>query len=227
MSKKEHKIKDLPIIKQNNKIEAVLIETRILYHLPFIIKNAIKKLGPNVSLTVVCGNSNEQYIREIKKNINRDIRIINLGIDNLTREEYSIMLLNSSFWRRFYGEKLLIFQEDTIIFRKLDQKFLEYDYIGAPLEDYSIGNGGLSLRSKSVMIKICEKYFDTEKPKLERTVKFLQKHKNNLKSRNINLYCKPDLAYLYKVEEFILEDCKITEIMRKYKIGKLPLFEYC
>ena len=69
------------------------------------------------------------------------------------------MLLDSSFWRRFYGEKLLIFQEDTIIFRKLDQKFLEYDYIGAPLEDYSIGNGGLSLRSKSIMIKICEKYF--------------------------------------------------------------------
>ena len=34
-------------------------------------------------LNSVCGNSNEEYIREIKRNINRDIRIINLGIDNL------------------------------------------------------------------------------------------------------------------------------------------------
>ena len=223
--KKENKIIDLPIIKQNNNVEAVLIETRILYHLPFIIKNAIKKLGSDVSLTVVCGNSNEQYIREIKKDINRDIKIINLGIDNLTREEYSIMLLNSNFWKRFQGEKLLIFQEDTIIFKKLHPKFLEYDYIGAPLEDYSIGNGGLSLRSKSIMIKICENFFDSEKHKLERAVKFLQKHKDKLKEKNINLYCSPNLAYLYKVEEFILEDCRITEMMRKYQIGKLPSFQ--
>ena len=67
MSKKGIKIKDLPVIQQNNTIEAVLIETRILYHLPFIIKNAIKKLGPNVSLTVVCGNSNEDILEKSKK----------------------------------------------------------------------------------------------------------------------------------------------------------------
>jgi len=223
--KKELKIIDLPIIKQNNNIEAVLIETRILNHIPFIIKNAIKKLGTEVSLTVVCGNSNEEQIRNIKKNINRDIRIINLGLDNLTREEYSIMLLDSNFWKRFHGEKLLIFQEDTIIFRKLDPKFLQYDYIGAPLENYSIGNGGLSLRNKSIMIEICERFFDSEKPKFERAVKFLQKHKDKLKIKNINLYCKSELLFLYKVEEYILEDCRITEMMRKYKIGKLPTFE--
>ena len=43
--------------------------------------------------------------------------------------------------------------------------------------------------------------------------------------KNINLYCKPNLLFLYKVEEFILEDCRITEMMRKFKIGKLPSYE--
>ena len=59
---KEKYIPELPIIKQNKNIEAILIETRILNHLPFIIKNAIYNLGSDVSFTIICGNLNFEYI---------------------------------------------------------------------------------------------------------------------------------------------------------------------
>ena len=55
------------------------------------------------------------------KKINRDIKIINLEKDTLTREEYSIMLMNYKFWEQFIGDKLLIYQEDSIIFKKLEK----------------------------------------------------------------------------------------------------------
>ena len=51
--------------------------------------------------------------------IGRQIRIIKIEKDNLTRLEYSIMLLNSKFYEQFYGEYLLIYQEDTILFRDI------------------------------------------------------------------------------------------------------------
>ena len=171
---KEKYIPELPIIKQNKNIEAILIETRILNHLPFIIKNAIYNLGSDVSFTIICGNLNFEYINNLKK-INRDIKIINLEKDTLTREEYSIMLMNYKFWEQFIGDKLLIYQEDSIIFKKLEKKYLSYDYIGAPFENKEIGNGGLSLRSKSIMIEICLKYFDNYYLKMEKNVELIKK----------------------------------------------------
>ena len=40
------------------------------------------------------------------------------------------MLMKSEFWRQFNGEYLIIYQEDSLIFKKFDDKFLKYDYIG-------------------------------------------------------------------------------------------------
>ena len=221
---KEKKLNNihLPIITQGKHIEAIFIEMRKLDHLSFIIKNAIIKLGSEVSFTIVCGNLNYEFFNNISKSINRDIRIINIGKDNLTREEYSIMLLTSNFWKQFLGQKLIIYQEDTIIFRKLDNKFLQYDYIGAPLENRLIGNGGLSLRSKDIMVRICRDYYDKFRTNMEKNVKLLNKHKLFLSKNKID-YTR--LSFFYLVEKNILEDCNITDIMRLYNIGKLPPFE--
>jgi len=224
--KKEEKTKfHLPLISEGNYIEAILIEMRPLKHLSFLIKNAIYRLGSNVSITIICGNRNLFLFEKLKKEIQRDIRIINLGKDNLTREEYSIMLLNSKFWRQFLGEKLIIFQEDTIIFRNIDKKFIEYDYIGAPLEDFRIGNGGLSLRSKNIMIKICEEYFDNYESIMKKNVNLLNKNMIIFKKNNIDYLNRKELYFFYLIEKYILEDCNFTDIMRKYNIGKIAPFE--
>ena len=67
---KDNKIPPLPIINPHSKLEAVMIEFRILSHLSFIIKNAIYRLGSSWAFTIVCGNINYDYIVNLKKNLN-------------------------------------------------------------------------------------------------------------------------------------------------------------
>ena len=94
----------------------------------------------------------------------------------LSRQNYSKMLLSTSFWNQCKGNNILIFQMDTCLNRNLFRKtpqildnFLKWDYIGAPWSNKRtprsllnskkrvyIGNGGLSLRRKSTMIHVCD-----------------------------------------------------------------------
>ena len=90
---------NLPKLHLNLEKEAVLVEFRILNHLGFIIKNNINKLGSDWSFTIICGNLNYNYICFIVENIKRDIKIIKKNISNISRLEYSIMLMNSEFWK--------------------------------------------------------------------------------------------------------------------------------
>jgi hypothetical protein len=151
---------ELPIINKNNYYEAVLIEYRCLPHLEFLIRNCIYKLGSEWSQTIVCGNLNYEYIMDIVKKIDRDIKVIKSEFDNLFPSEYSLFLSSAKFWNLFYGEKILIYQEDTCIFKKNIMEFIQWDYIGAPWKKEQndtpncVGNGGLSLRSKSVMLDV-------------------------------------------------------------------------
>jgi hypothetical protein len=153
---------ELPYIQNDRIFEAVLIEYRCLPHLEALIRNCIQKLGREWSHTIVCGNLNFEYIKEIVNRINRNIKIVKTNYDIVDQNIYNNMLFSIDFWKLFIGEKLLIYQEDTYIFKYNISNFIKYDYIGAPwpidlhINLKSVGNGGLSLRSKNIMIKILE-----------------------------------------------------------------------
>ena len=72
------------------------------------------------------------------------------------------MLCTVDFWNLLHGKKILIYQEDSIIFKNNIEHFLYFDYIGAPWyaekndNKSSVGNGGISLRTKNIMIKIIQ-----------------------------------------------------------------------
>ena len=168
---REKCIKRLPMIKKitipdfgdiTHVKEAICIEFRNLPHIEFLIRNTILKL-PKWDHTIVCGNGNINMIQricnDIQSNTKSEIKIIVLPVKHCTVLEYNKMLLSKSFWQRFQGEKLLIYQEDTMLFRNDIDRFLKYDYIGSPWiksrKDLPImgGNGGFSLRSKSIMIQ--------------------------------------------------------------------------
>jgi hypothetical protein len=86
----------------------------------------------------------------------------------IDRNSYNNLCLDINFWNEIDCEKLLIYQTDTFIFEKFDDEFLKYDYLGAnwgPSKhsdsirkklnlnfDLHFGNGGLSLRSKEIII---------------------------------------------------------------------------
>lgn len=150
----------LPQIPLQSSCEAVLIEFREFPHLEFLIRNCIFKLREKWSYTVVCGNKNFKFITEICSRISPNINIIKVNVDNMIPTQYNKFLTSLSFWKMLHGEKILIYQEDSILFRSNIDMFLHYDYIGAPFPKYQndtpngVGNGGFSLRSKSIMIKI-------------------------------------------------------------------------
>lgn len=160
-----HFLEHIPTCKIKKKLfnEAVFIDFRILSNIEFIIRNAILKLGFKWSYTIVCGIDNYEYISNIVEKINKNIRIIKLDYNNITQDKYSKLLMSEDFWNNFLGEKILIYQEDSLIFHNNILPFLQYDYIGAPFSKNKndtpnkVGNGGLSIRTKYKMLEVIKK----------------------------------------------------------------------
>ena len=195
----------LPNIQLNKDYEAVLIEYRCLPHLEFIIRNNIYKLGSKWSYTIICGNLNYNFILNMTKNISNNIKIIKTNFDNLNQEKYSYFLTKLNFWNLLKGKKILIHQEDSIIFKSNIEDFIDWDYIGAPWpknqndNSNSVGNGGFSLRTKQSMIDVINKI------SLEKTIF----NSNTLK------YMKR------KKLKYGPEDVYFSLNMLKYNIGKV------
>jgi hypothetical protein len=89
-----------------------------------------------------------------------------MGVDNLTNIQHSEYMESVNFWRKVKGKKALIFQTDSLLLRNGIDEFLEYDYVGAPWrkpkENQWVGNGGLSIRTVSKMVEICDNNSVTE-----------------------------------------------------------------
>lgn len=200
---------EIPDIVQNNLCETVLVEFRWFEHLEFLVRNMVLKL-PLWSHTIVCGNINYDYIKIMCDNIHKDIKIVKLNIDNLSPSDYSNLLISRNFWDNFYGEKILIYQEDSFLFHSENiDVFLEYDYVGAPWKteqddnSYGVGNGGFSLRSKSKMIEVIEKI----KPEKLFIGEFTK-------------------AYMNYTDSYILpEDVYFSKSLIDYNIGKVATRE--
>lgn len=74
--------------------------------------------------------------------------------------EYNNLLTSITFWNAIPREHVLIFQHDSELLKEGIDDFLEWDYVGAPWvwqKRKRGGNGGLSIRSKSAMIKTIER----------------------------------------------------------------------
>jgi len=140
---------------------AIIVEPRIHNALPFVLQNFNENLSDEWSILVFHGTENNIFIKDFIKNSNiTRIETVELNIKNLTTEEYSNLLKTKEFYNLIKTEIFLIFQVDTLIIpenKNIINEFLEYDYVGSPWEDNSIGNGGLSLRKKSKMLEIIEK----------------------------------------------------------------------
>jgi hypothetical protein len=183
---------------------AILPESRMLPHLEFILRNAIDKLPDNFVIAVTCTSSTFSDMKALCNTINENILVIDCGISDITQNSYNNMLLTREFWEKFDYENILIYQQDTMIFREGLEDFLEYDYIGAPWpggddNPVGVGNGGLSFRKRSKLLKC----LDTVSPgslELGKTTKnYMEKY---------NLDNPP-------------EDVYFTKTMIGYKIGRV------
>jgi len=145
---------------------AVIVEPREHPALSFVLNNFLKNLSDDWLIIIMHGSKNGKYIdniisTDLQKYRSR-IAKINLFVDNLNINQYTELFLSEAFYKNIPTETFLVFQTDTMICEKnkdLINQFLDYDYVGAPWWQWGdVGNGGLSLRKKSVALNCIRNY---------------------------------------------------------------------
>lgn len=190
-----------------NNSACIIIEPRVLDILPFVFNVfASETKWPIVWFH---GNTNKEFAEEIKSKSNFELILINLNTNNLTVVDYSNILLSTQFWEHVHFENVLIFQWDTMLtgFISIDdmmKECSEYDYVGAPWghtgEDTDlfaqVGNGGLSFRKKSAMLKLSKLIIGNKHPEDLQ----IYKHRHHIKIAPF------DIAKKFSVEMILFHE---------------------
>ena len=164
------------------KYSAVIVEPRIDFAFEFCVRNVMYHLGSTWDLLVLHSTGplgNEQFVRRSLFGLPN---VTFKAADSVTDgDSYNKLLKSSSFWQNLKDSgvsKIFLFQTDSIMLRHGIDEFMQWDYIGAPwhmqegaasgawLQRFQrngillegVGNGGVSLRTVSMMLKISEKY---------------------------------------------------------------------
>ena len=150
-------VRDKPITRVTPNKVAVIIEPRNDVVLQDLLIWMVHLLAPRGwHFIVYHGNQNKDIIP-----LQDIIELRTLGKDNLTLEEYNSICKSIPFWQSIPYENILIFQSDSVVVDENLDRFLQYDYVGAPWADHfmnyfmlkqHVGNGGLSLRRRSAML---------------------------------------------------------------------------
>jgi hypothetical protein len=141
---------------------AVIVETRDHPHLSYVVRNVLHFLDDSWGLCIVHGPDNRSTVAEM---VGRwgEVLLVDCAIAEMGPAIYSGLKCSPSFWERIPSEHVLLFQVDSLLRRGGIEEFLEYDYVGAPWihalvnPDSAagpVGNGGLSLRRRSAMLRI-------------------------------------------------------------------------
>ena len=156
----------IPILPEVTDYYAVLVDLREDFKIERSLINHLYFLN-NISsdvkwgLQIFHGRENEKMVKAITKKW-KNVKYVNLEIDNFTKIEYSDYVKSLDFWDKVLGNNILMFQSDSLLLRYGIDNFLGYDYIGAPWtkpkEGSFVGNGGLSIRNKQKMIEVIKNH---------------------------------------------------------------------
>jgi hypothetical protein len=143
---------------------AIILEPRKHAALEFVLRNFLDNLQPTWAIQIYHGTENELWLKDLLESKFNSPRIFikNLGVANLeTSQAYSKILTTRSFIEEIPTETFLVFQTDSMInpkYKNILEKFMNYHYVGAPWPwvHLKVGNGGLSLRKRSAMLKIID-----------------------------------------------------------------------
>jgi hypothetical protein len=145
------------------KYTAVIIEPRKLIVLRHVLRNVLECLDDTWDILIFHGTDNREWLeesllREFSSYSSR-ISLSPLTYADLDRHSYNQIMLSGEIYKKIPTETFIIFQADSLICEKnkhLLEKFMKYDYVGAPWAN-GVGNGGFSLRRKSKMLEVIEK----------------------------------------------------------------------
>ena len=131
-----------------HELAAVIVDTRRL-SLYQVITEHLYYL-PNYTKLYIFSSEDNRYLQEM---LNCEFHVVEVN----TIKCYNKLLKSKDFWNKIKEENVLIFQEDSRLLREGIEDFYEWDYIGASWNFHPfVGNGGLSFRHKSAMLKILD-----------------------------------------------------------------------
>jgi hypothetical protein len=155
----------------------VLIEPRASMQgaLEFVVQNILENLPSNWTIFIFPGEENKSsvqgFVNSLPPEAQSRIQVKDIVLSSMTMRQYNELMMSTRILDIIPTEVFLVVQTDSMICspgKNLINKFLEYDYVGAPWnanavgEGGLVGNGGFSLRRKSKMLEIlnsCSKYY--------------------------------------------------------------------
>ena len=169
-----------------------------------------------------------EIVERHKRFLPSDWQIVHLKYDFIkTADDYNNLFTSVEFWKYIPFEKVLIFQHDSGLLRTGIEKFLQYDYVGSPMNkewaDGKGGNGGLSIRGKETMIKTLEN-IPYDKNRDEGEDLYFSKYVDrfgNLAPRHVCSRFSVEMIYelgtlgYHQIENFLSEE-EIDDIMTQY-----------
>jgi len=166
-----HKVNGWPVVSDTNgdRVAVTFLQPATIEKLAYITRSTMHRLGPKWALQVFYGEESERenFSRALGFPTNvlwSHFVLHGNRTTQLTYNEYNWFMLSMDMWGQISEahEHVLIFQADSLLLKGAGcvDKFLSYDYVGAPWE-LSIewnppeqgGNGGFALHRRSSRIR--------------------------------------------------------------------------
>jgi hypothetical protein len=144
----------------------LLVERREHPNIEFVLHNFMY-FCKGFSLTIVCSDTNEGYIRRILGKHEDSTTILPLFKGFGTREEgiddYNRLFTTKSFWESINAEYILSIQTDCYLRKPLPPILWTVDYVASPWKwkPTMVGGSGLTFRKKDCVIDICKLSYKT------------------------------------------------------------------
>jgi beta-1,4-mannosyl-glycoprotein beta-1,4-N-acetylglucosaminyltransferase len=153
-------------IKPNQKHNLLLIDNRSSFKLEVVLLDMLYFTSTNIGLQIIHSSENKQFWYDILEKY--DLQNVHLSeVDKShfeSSDTYNQFMFSEEFYNIVKGDKVLLFQLDSLLLRPLDETMFTYDWIGAPwiyegiislqphnyqlLKDKKpIGNGGFCIRN--------------------------------------------------------------------------------
>ncbi|MCK5361007.1 MAG: hypothetical protein KAJ95_10300 [Gammaproteobacteria bacterium] len=152
----------LPVVPENTDRSVVLMEPRLHPHLEYVLRNTLYFAGEGWGLEIFAGPENWDYLKKLTKDWGT-VRFHDLQAENLSTIQYNSLKKNADTWKKISAEHICWVELDCLLCRPGIDEFIEWDYVGAPWRtkmaispNCRVGNGGLSLRSRSAMLRIAD-----------------------------------------------------------------------
>jgi len=139
----------------------LLVERREHPNIEFVLHNFMY-FCKGFSLTIVCSDANEEYIRKIVGNHAATTSILPLFKGVGTRQEgideYNTLFTTQSFWESIDADYILSIQTDCYLRKPLPPILWTVDYVASPWrwKPMMVGGSGLTFRKKECVLDICK-----------------------------------------------------------------------